>query len=273
MSKKILVLPDVQAKHGNDFTYLKRIGTYMLEKKPEIVVCIGDFADMESLSSYDKFKKSFEGRRYKRDIEASKEAMRAFLEPMNEFNERAKRNKEKQYHPRMVLTLGNHENRINRATEDSPQFDGLLSVDALEYKEFGWEVIPFLETVTLEGVLFSHYLISGSKGLPIGSARMLLTKKFMSSVVGHQQGLQIANDYRGDGKMITGIIAGSCYEHDEGYMGPQGNKNHWRGFLMLHDVRDGEFDLMPVSLSYINKKYGGVTFNPNRLETITKRFQ
>ena len=68
---KILVLPDVQSKPGIDFTYLTRIGTYALEKKPDVIVCIGDFADMESLSSYDKGKKSFEGRRFKKDIEAA----------------------------------------------------------------------------------------------------------------------------------------------------------------------------------------------------------
>jgi hypothetical protein len=37
-------------------------------------------------------------------------------------------------------------------------------------------------------------------------------------------------------------------------MSAQGNK-HWRGFLMLHDVRDGVFDVMPVSLSFINQRY------------------
>ena len=68
---KILVLPDVQAKAGTDFTYLTKIGTYAVEKKPEVILCIGDFADMESLSSYDKGTRHFEGRRYKNDIKAS----------------------------------------------------------------------------------------------------------------------------------------------------------------------------------------------------------
>lgn len=272
MSKKILVLPDVQAKHGNDFTYLKRIGTYMLEKKPEIVVCIGDFADMESLSSYDKGKKSFEGRRYKRDIEASKEAMRAFLEPMNDYNERAKRFKEKLYRPQMVLTLGNHENRINRAVNEDPQLDGILSVDALEYKEFGWDVAPFLEVVVIEGVAFSHYITTGVMGRPAATAQAQLRKANMSCFTGHQQGKQIAYGTRADGKTMTSIISGSCYEHSEDYLGPQGN-NHFRGFWMLNDVSDGAFDEMPVSLKYINAKYPNVTFDPNRLETITKRFQ
>ena len=76
----------------------------------------------------------------------------------------------------------------------------------------------------------------------------------MSCVAGHQQGLQIATASRADGARLTSIIAGSCYEHDEDYLGPQGNK-HFRGFLVLHDVNNGEFDNMTVSLKYLNQKY------------------
>jgi hypothetical protein len=251
---RAFVLPDIQAKPGLDFSYLLRYGTYLVEKKPDVVICIGDFADMPSLSSYDKGKKQFEGRRYKRDIEAAHEAMAAFLSPLQEFNARAKRNKEKAYKPRMVLCLGNHEARISRATEDDPKLDGVLSLEDLKYKEFGWEVYPFLDVVIIEGVAFSHYFTSGVMGRPVSSARACLTKKHMSTVQGHKQGLEIATDYRGDGVALTAVIAGSGYEHTEDYLGPQGNK-HWRGFLMLHELHDGAFDLMPVSLGYINKKY------------------
>lgn len=251
---KILVLPDVQAKSGTDFTYLNKIGRYMVDKKPDTVVCLGDFADMPSLSSYDQGKKSFEGRRYIADIEAAKDAMCAFLSPLWEFNAKAKKNKEKQYHPRMVLTLGNHENRINRAVNDDPKLEGVLSVDHLGYEGFGWEVVPFLDVIVIDGVAFSHYFVTGLMGRPVTSAAACLTKKHQSVIQGHQQGLQIATGYKADGSLLTSVIAGSCYEHNEDYMSWQSN-NHWRGFLMLHDVQDGAFDLMPVSLSYINKKY------------------
>ena len=59
------VLPDIQAKPGQDFSFLTAIGEYLVEKQPDRWICIGDFADMPSLSSYDVGKKSFEGRRYK----------------------------------------------------------------------------------------------------------------------------------------------------------------------------------------------------------------
>jgi hypothetical protein len=253
--KRILVLPDVQAKPGIDFSFLSRIGQYAVDKRPDVIVCIGDFADMPSLSSYDKGKKSFEGRRYKRDIEAAQFAMQAFLRPIDDHNMTAKR----PYKPRMVLTLGNHEFRITRACEDDPKLDGVLSLKDLAYEEYGWEVYPFLEVVVIEGVAFSHYFTSGTMGRPVTTAQACLSKKHMSAIQGHQQGLQIATGYRGDGKLLTSIIAGSCYEHDEEYLGAQGNK-HWRGFLMLHAVADGSFDVMPVSMAFINGRYPNISY-------------
>lgn len=250
-----MVIPDVQAKPGHDFTYLNKIGRYMVEKKPDKVICLGDWADMPSLSSYDVGKRSFEGRRYKADIEASHEAMKALLTPLWEYNNRAKRFKEKQYKPELILTLGNHENRINRATNDSPQLEGVLSVDDLGYADYGWTVHQFLDVVMVDGIAYSHYFTTGLMGRPVTTAAACLAKKHQSCIQGHQQGLQIATSHRADGTRLTSVIAGSCYEHNEDYMSSQGN-NHWRGFLMLHDVQpSGEFDLMPVSLSFINKKY------------------
>jgi hypothetical protein len=178
-----------------------------VEKKPDIVVCIGDFADMPSLSSYDKGKKSFEGRRYKRDVEASHEAMSAFLTPLVDYNAA---HPKRPYRPRMVLTLGNHEARISRATDDDPKLDGVLSIDDLKYKEFGWEVYPFLEVVVIEGIAFSHYFVTGVAGRPASTAAAQLRKTSMSAIAGHQQGKQIAYATRADGSTITSIIAGSC---------------------------------------------------------------
>ncbi len=209
---------------------------------------------MPSLSSYDVGKKSFEGRRYVADIDASHAAMRALLQPITDYNNRARKNKEKQYKPEMHLTLGNHENRINRAVNDSPQLDGVLSVNDLGYEQYGWNVHPFLDVVVIDGVAYSHYFTTGLLGRPVTTAAACLSKKHQSCVQGHQQGLQIASSHRADGTRLTSIIAGSFYEHNEDYMSTQGN-NHWRGFLMLHDVKDGEFDVMPVSMKFLNEKY------------------
>lgn len=251
---KHLVLPDVQIRPDDDTHFLRNIGNYIVDKQPDVIVQIGDFADMPSLSSYDVGKKAYEGRRYLNDVAVTYQAMAELLSPLVEYNEMRRRNGKKQYRPRMVLTLGNHEHRINRAINSDAKLEGLLSTDDLHYKQFGWEVHDFLDVVIINGIAYSHYFVTGVAGRPASSAAAQIRKTNMSCVAGHQQGLQIATANRADGALLTSVIAGSCYEHDEDYLGPQGNK-HWRGILMLHEVNNGAFDLMPVSLDYLNRKY------------------
>jgi hypothetical protein len=97
------VIPDVQAKPGQDFSFLTAVGEYLVEKKPDRWICIGDFADMPSLSSYDVGKKSFEGRRYNDDLAATHDAMQALLGPLDAFNEQAARNKKRKYYPDLLM--------------------------------------------------------------------------------------------------------------------------------------------------------------------------
>lgn len=249
-----MVIPDCQVKPGIDVTYLRWIGQYAAEKKPDVIIQIGDFADMPSLSSYDVGKKCFEGRTYKADIDATINAMNVLMSPIREEQQRLIRNKEKRWNPRFVLTLGNHEERINRAIDLDRKLDGLIGVQDLLYKEAGWEVAPFLEVVVIDGIAYSHFFVSGVLGRPVTSAAALLTKKHMSCIAGHQQGRQIAYAQKADGSEITAIIAGSCYEHNEDYLGAQAN-NHWRGLYMLHEVENGSFDEMAVSLDYLRRTY------------------
>lgn len=252
---KILVVPDTQVRHGDNLDFMEAIGNYAVAKRPDVIVHLGDLADMPSLSSYDQGKKSFEGRRYNKDINAAIIAQSRLFSPIFDLREQQRKNGKKQYKPRTIITIGNHENRINRAVDNDAKLDGVLSIDDLCYQDFFDEVYPFLDVVVVEGVAFSHYFTSGVLGRPATSAQAQLNKKHMSCIAGHQQGLQIATGHRADGTQLTSIIAGSCYEHDEDYLGPQGNK-HWRGVLMLHEVKDGAFDLMPVSLKYLMDNYG-----------------
>jgi hypothetical protein len=255
LASKHLVIPDTQVKEGVPLDHLEWCGKYMVEKKPDVVVMIGDFADMESLSMYDVGKRSFEGRRYKKDIEVTHKAMELLLNPLREFNDKARRNHERQYHPRMVLTLGNHEERILRAVDADPKLEGIIQISDLKYEEFGWEVIPFLKPVIIDGISYCHYYPSGQMGRPTTTARAILNKMHMSCIAGHQQGRDIAYGKRADGSNITTIIAGSFYQHDENYLSPFTNQ-HWRGVVMCHQVDNGSFDEMMVSLDYLKRKYG-----------------
>lgn len=253
--RKHLVIPDTQIKPGVPTEHIDWICRYAIDKKPDVLVIIGDWADMPSLSSYDKGKKSFEGRTYRADVLAANDCLQRLMAPIEVEQERVRKGKKGQWRLRKIVTLGNHEDRIDRMIELHRELDGTYSTDDLFFKQFGFEVYPFLQPVVVDGVAYAHYFVSGVKGLPVSSARMLLQKHHMSCFAGHQQGRDIAYAKRADGAKITAIIAGSCYLHDEAYLGPQGNQ-HWRGIYMLHEVENGSFDEMPVSLNFLRERYG-----------------
>ena len=260
--RRHLFIPDLQVRPGVPTDHLDWIAQYAIDKQPDVIVQIGDWADMASLSSYDVGTKAFEGRRIAEDIEAANASIARLMTPINKEIERRTNFHKKRWHPQLEMCEGNHEYRIPRAMNMDPKLDGLIKPDALCFREYGFRVHPFLQTVTIDGVVYCHYMVSGVMGRPITSARQILQKKYMSCVVGHQQGYDIATAYRGDGSRITAIIAGSCYLHDESYLNPQSNK-HYRGIVMLNEVRNGEFDEMKVSLSYLQERYGKeVSQNP-----------
>lgn len=249
-----LIIPDTQIREGDDFRFLDWIGKYICDLRPNTIIHLGDHADMPSLSTHDhKGSKAFEGLRYTKDVEAAKDAMKVLLKPLKQLQSKLKQQKHKPYTPLKILTLGNHENRIDRAINNNPQLEGLISVKDLKYDE-DWKVYPFLQPITVDGVVYSHYFPTGAMGRPCGTAQQMVSKLHQSCIAGHQQGRQVAYGRKADGSMLTCIIAGSCYLHDESYMDVISNK-HWRGVLVLNEVNDGHFDEMFISLDYLRKKY------------------
>ena len=244
---QIAVIPDTQVKPGVSLDHLKWCGQYLADKQPDVIVQIGDFCDMTSLSTHDdKGSLRMEGKRYKADIDAVQKGMDLFV---NELF------KTPGYNPRMILTLGNHEDRITRTVNADKKLEGLVSLADLCYEAYHWTVYPFLQPVTINGVAFCHYFPSGIMGHPITSAKAILTKLHMSAFAGHQQGRDIAYAKRADGKDMTAIISGSFYSHKEEYLNPFTN-NHWRGMYILHEVKNGSFDEMAVSIAYLKRRFG-----------------
>jgi len=256
MSRKHLIIADTQARPGVDLSYMSYIGQYIADKKPDVIIHIGDHFDFESLSSYDKGKKSMEGRRLVADIEAGMEGMRLLCDPIKKLQEQQRANKKKVYNPRMVFCPGNHEARFDRMANDNPELDGFVGTATLDLEQFGWEVGEFLKPIQVDGIYYVHYLMNPMNGRPrAGTAAGQLKAVGASFVVGHKQVLDIAiADNQLDGKYRIGIINGACYPHDEDYKGHQGNQ-HFRGVMVLNEVEDGFGLPMPVSLDYLTKRY------------------
>lgn len=244
--KMHMVLPDCQVRPGVPINHLEAIGNYAAEKRPDKIVCLGDFADMPSLSSYDIGKASAEGKRYAADLDATKQAMSALLRPIRKLH-RHKR-------PELHLTLGNHEDRIDREAQVNPKWQGFLSTKDLGYEQAGWRVYPFLDVVSLDDLDYSHYFQSGPMGRPVGSASALLRKRHRSSIMGHVQKVDIAIH---EESQHIALFAGICYQQDESYLGPKRNgaNDCKRGIWMLHEIHDGTFDPMFVSLNFLLRRY------------------
>lgn len=246
------MIPDCQVTPWTPTQHLAWVGHYVAEEKPDVVVNIGDFADMESLSSYDRGKRAAEGRRVALDIEATHRAMDLLMRPIREEVRRTRG----RWKPELHLTLGNHEHRIERAIEGSAELDGVLSMDALEYESAGWRVHPFLKPVVLDGVHYAHFFANPLSGRPYGgqSIDTRLKNIGFSFSQGHQQTLMAGQRFLNNGQRIRGLVAGSCYLHDEDYRGPQAN-GEWRGIIVKNEVFDGSYDLMEVSLDYLCRRY------------------
>lgn len=245
--RKHLVIPDTQVKPGVPTAHLSWIGKYAAEKRPDTIIHLGDHWDMPSLSSYDKGKRSIEGRRYAADVAAGNRALELLTAPIL---------KAKGYSPRLILLRGNHENRIEREVENNPTLEGKIGYGDFNDTALGWEVIPYLVPVVLDGIWYAHYFYNPKTGRPWGGdARFKLKQIHNSFTMGHVQGKDECEIPLPGGRRIRGLVAGSCYQHEESYIGPQGN-NEWRGVLMKHEVRDGQYDLMEVSLDFLKRRFG-----------------
>lgn len=257
----VLILPDSHAHPELDNTRYEALGNWIIENKPTAIINLGDFADMPSLSSYDKGRKSFEGRRYKKDVEVTLDAQEKLFGPTKMWNKRRSKNKKAQYHPITIHTLGNHDcGRIKRVCEMHPELDGTISTSDLKYDEYWDHVVPFKHKVDVNGVLVSHYFTTGVKGSPVGGenpAKILLAKNFMSCMQGHTHYYDHKELSRGDGSKIFGLVGG-CFVHPDMVEEWNADTAHiWQNCItILTDLNDGFYSgFSKISQEELLRKY------------------
>lgn len=251
-----LIIPDSHAQpdHNNDrFSWA---GEFALERQPDVIIDIGDSADMPSLCQYDIGTLRAEGRRYGDDIAAYHDAMSKFMEPITKYNNTHTKWKKKTYRPDLIKCRGNHEYRIARAGAENPAMHGHLSFKDLKESKYGWEVHDFLEPVVVDNICYKHYFTSGVMGRPIGGvnhARTLVLKNYMSSVCGHSHMRDFWEDTDAAGRKLFGLSVGCYFEHDEAYT--KENDRFWRGLVYLRDVHDGTAEPEFLSIKQIKEMY------------------
>lgn len=250
MSKRIFIIPDTQCRAGEPNRHLLWVGKAIKRYEPDYVVHMGDHWDMPSLSTFTALgSKDKENARIHLDIKAGNTGMDLIEEGMDGFQP-----------SRKIILRGNHEHRLDRYIGTDPRLAGVLGPHLFNDRDYGWEIIPYKNgspgAVELEGVIFAHYFANPNTGKAIsGTIQNRLSKIGNSFVQGHQQGLLQGNVQYATGKIQHGIVAGSCYLHDEDYKGMA--NAHWRGVVVLNETRKGTFCEMPLTLDYLCREYEG----------------
>lgn len=254
--KRLVFIPDPQVKVGAPSHHIDAAANAIVEYKPDVVVHIGDHWDNPALSKHEvpgsKWK---EGTRIKDDIDVGNEAFVRLNAPMQREIDRLAIGHRRRWNPDRHFFDGNHEFRIERLISELPQFDGLLRTDLMQVP-VGWQRHPFLEIVEIEGVLFSHYFSNTQSGKAIGgSIDNRLNKIGQSFAMGHQQGLLYGMRQYPGSVQKHGLVAGSFYLHDEHYRDRQSN-GEWRGIVVMNELHDGKYDVMPLSMNYLLRRFG-----------------
>lgn len=256
--KRHFIIPDTQVRKGVPAGHIDWIAQALVDYRPDTIVHIGDHWDMPSLSMHDgPGSQRMEGARYEDDVESGNDAFERICLPMEREQARLKRNKEKSWRPRKMFLFGNHENRINRAINSAPKWAGTIGEHHLKTRDF--ERHGFLERVWQDGIIYSHYFQSSHSHHAIGGTiDNRLNKIGASFVQGHEQGFRYGTRIQASGANWHGCVAGSAYLHDESYRGAQG-QGHWRGVVILNEVQNGDYCIMPLTLDYLCRRYEGIS--------------
>jgi len=262
VKKDILIIGDAHAKPGisNDRFYW--LGQWAKEKKPHIIVDMGDWADMPSLSAYDYGKTSFEGRRYKKDIAAATDARESFNRGLEDDSKGTSSRIRTNSTAKKIALGGNHdEGRIRRVLEADSKLEGVIGINDFNYKEFGWDYVPYLEIANIQGFSFCHYFASGVMGRPIGGempSLQIIRKTLTSCVAGHSHLFDISHRTKPSGRRVWGICAG-CFlasTQFEDYA-KQANKMWWKGAILLRGCEGGDFQSLEIiTVKELENMYG-----------------
>lgn len=251
-----LVYGDAHAHPDFNNNRADLISRLIQEVKPDVVVNIGDNADMASLSSYDKGLAHFYGRNYRADVDAHLEFEDRVWSPVKALKKRM---------PHRVFCIGNHEDRISRALAKNPELQGALSMKDLDLERYYDLVVPYAGhggpgEVEIDGISYAHYVVTGVSGRPLGSLHQgysLLQKRHRSTTVGHQHvfSYEMEPTHRGE-RTLHGLSLPCMVDYPVSWAGNV--VDLWsRGVVIKRDVQDGNYDLEFVSLARLKRLYGG----------------
>lgn len=231
--KSAIILPDVHGTTISPRDYLP-VREFIKKFKPDEIILLGDFMDVESLSAWDMDKKrKMEGRRFNKEIEWA--------------------NKELDYlqkHSKKVTYLeGNHEDRVNRYLDKNPEMEGMIELqEQLNIEERGIEWVKMNDLYKKGNMYFTHGMYTN-----IHNARKHLQTLGCNVCYGHQHGTQTAMQNMKMQEPHMAYALGTLGDKAPDYM--KNRPGNWinQFGIFYWDDQTGMFSLYPVNV--INHKF------------------
>jgi len=233
------------------------LGAFLYDLKPDMVIDLGDGADMKSLNSYDdRNPKEIVNQSYQRDIQHYNDAQ-------DRLRFKFRHNKKKR--PLWVGFEGNHEHRIKKAISHNPRIEGAeygVSFSHLqtstwfdEYHEYENSAPSIAD---YDGVSYAHYFSSGNYGTAtsgVHHAYSLLQNRNHSSTCGHSHKRDIYFKDSAHPLPIIGLVAG-CFKGGKEAWAGQANLDWAHGVFVKRNLANGVYEPEWISLASLEKAYG-----------------
>lgn len=258
----VLFFTDAHVEPDTDLKRFSKLGQWIVQTKPDVIVQGGDFCSFSSLSAWDKDKrKEMEGKRFTEDIKWTHKAIHAMFMPLYLLQKKQRANKEKLYRPKLVWIEGNHEDWVRQYIDRHPSMEGILNLQkAIELPNLFSEVdyVPYNSTNDwgvrhIDGVAFCH--APRNRGGIISSKYLssrALAENFDGSVIfGHNHRFTVDTIARmgSNGKLKKHMaVSGGCFTEEKPQYTAMNPNDWWPGILFMGVNKGQILNMSAVSL-------------------------
>jgi len=228
---RVIVLPDMQVPYEDKAT-LRAVEQYIADNRWDEWLCLGDFLDLDCISSHNKGKpRLIEGKTLEQAYAAGNTILDRHQALIRKNNPSAK----------FTLLEGNHEYRAERYIDEHPQLAGTAEVEiGLRLRQRGIEWVRCYKTgedYVIGKAHFHHGQYHGAN-----HAKKHVEAWGAPIFVGHNHDvLTWPIRRRGDDSVIVGQSCGCLCEYEQAYI-RQAAKNWQQAIVEFRFFRDGRFN-------------------------------
>lgn len=153
---RVLAIGDLHQdpRHPDRLAVMTWIARYASEHRYERIVQVGDWSTFDSVNQHDD-NKTWAAK--------TKPGIRDDLDNLRQSHNAWRRGMSDDYRPKLDFLQGNHEYRLERFENSSPEAHGTFTLARDEtFLQFGWRTRPYGELFYLDGVAFTHHPTNGA---------------------------------------------------------------------------------------------------------------